>query len=99
MKGKTTRKYWIKFDNCEVDLTDGALQISAKQYYQQLQSWDAKIEETKDDENCGQAFKHSFSTRKEHSTIYVDYLGFGTAIVYLYCEVCDEGYQFQKRRG
>lgn len=100
MRGKTTRKYWIRFDNCEVDMIVGAIQITAKQYYQQLKGWDKIIENTKDDEDCGQAFHRSLDPiKKEHSTLYIDYLSFGTATTYLYCEVCDEGYNYVHRRA
>lgn len=99
MRGKTTRKYWIKFDNCEVNMSD-PIQITAKEYYAQLRFFKQVVEETVDNENCGQASHITLDpVKKEHSTLYIDYLGFGTATTWLYCEVCDEGYNFVHRRG
>lgn len=99
MQGKCSRKYWIRFDNCEVEMSR-AIQITAKDYYQQLAFFKEVVEKTKDDENCGQAFCKTLEPlKKEHSTVYIDYLGFGTATTYLYCEVLDEGYCFKHRRG
>lgn len=99
MRGKSSRKYWMRFDNCEVYLSE-KVQITAKDYYQQLNFFKKVVEESADDENCGQAvYKKLEPWKKEHSTVYIDYLAFGTATVWLYCEVLDEGYCFKHRRG
>lgn len=99
MRGKTSRQYWIKFDNCEVTMSR-QIQITAKEYYEHLRFFKETVEETKDNENCGQACHITLDpVKKEHSTLYIDYLGFGTATTWLYCEVCDEGYNFAHRRG
>lgn len=95
---KVTRKYYIRFENIEQNLA-GAIQITAKQYWNEMKRWDDIIEQTKDDENAGQAFKYTYPpVEKDMSIQYVDYLCYGCATVYLYREECKPGYAFKHRR-
>ena len=93
-----TKKYFVRFYNCEIDMVAKSIEITSQQYWQQLAYFDELIEKTKDDENVGQAFKHSSSYKRDHSTMYMDYCCVGTATIYLYREECDAGYQFVSKR-
>lgn len=90
-----TKRYWISFDNVEVSISSN-IEISAKQYWDEMKKWDEIIEKTKDEENAGQAYKHSVKpVEKEDSIIYTDYLTFGCATVWLIRKECKPGYCFK----
>lgn len=89
-----TKKYWMQIESAEVDLTD-YIEISAEIYWNEMKKWDKIIEETKDNENVGQATKHSLiPQKKEHATRYIDYLNVGCSSVILIREELDEGYNY-----